>query len=40
MFGRMFIYKLKELVRNRFLIGWNFLFPLVLATAFYLGFGK
>jgi ABC-2 type transport system permease protein len=40
MFGRMFIYKLKELVRNRFLIGWNFLFPLVLATAFYLGFGN
>ncbi|MCR4841904.1 MAG: ABC transporter permease [Eubacterium sp.] len=36
----MFLYKLKELSRVRWLIGWTFLFPLVLATAFYLGFGN
>ncbi|MCR5469217.1 MAG: ABC transporter permease, partial [Lachnospiraceae bacterium] len=40
MFGRIYIYKLKELMRNRYLVGWNFLFPLVLGTAFYLGFGN
>lgn len=40
MFGRIYIYKLKELARNRFLVGWNFLFPIVLATAFYMGFGN
>lgn len=40
MFGRIYLYKLKELVRNRYLVGWNFIFPLVLATAFYLGFGN
>ncbi len=40
MFGRIYLYKLKELVRNKYLVGWNFLFPLVLATAFYLGFGN
>ena len=40
MFGRIYIYKLKELARNRYLVGWNFLFPIVLATAFYMGFGN
>lgn len=40
MFLQMLIYKLKELSRKRWLIGWNFLFPIVLATAFYLGFGN
>ena len=40
MFGRIYIYKLKELIRNRYLVGWNILFPIVLATAFYLGFGN
>lgn len=40
MFGRIFYYKIKELMRSYWLIGWNFLFPLVLATAFYLGFGR
>lgn len=40
MFGRIYLYKLKEMVRNRYMVGWNFLFPLVLATAFYLGFGN
>ena len=40
MFGRIFIYKFKALIRSHWLIGWNFLFPLVLATAFSLGFGN
>lgn len=40
MFFRIFLYKLKELSRMRWLVGWNFLFPLVLSTAFYLGFGN
>ncbi len=40
MFGRIFVYKLKEIIRNRYMVGWNFLFPLVLATVFYLGFGN
>lgn len=40
MFYRIFIIKFKELIRMRWLVGWNFLFPLVLASAFYLGFGN
>ncbi len=40
MFLRIFIYKLKELSRKYWLVGWNFAFPLVLATAFALGFGN
>ena len=40
MFLRIFIYKLKELSRKYSLVGWNFVFPLVLATAFFLGFGN
>jgi ABC-2 type transport system permease protein len=40
MFFRFFSYSLKQLVRMRWLVGWNFLFPLVLASAFYLGFGN
>ncbi len=40
MFGRIFIYKLKEITRNRYNVGWNFIFPIVLATVFYLGFGN
>jgi len=40
MFGRIFLYELKALIRVRWLVGWNFLFPIVLATAFYLGFGN
>jgi ABC-2 type transport system permease protein len=40
MFGRIFLYKLKELIRMKWIIGWNFLFPIVLATAFALGFGN
>ncbi|MBE5917212.1 MAG: ABC transporter permease [Pseudobutyrivibrio ruminis] len=40
MFLRIFTYKLKELSREYWLVGWNFVFPLVLATAFFLGFGN
>lgn len=40
MFLRIFFYKIKQLIRMRWLVGWNFLFPLVLASAFYLGFGN
>lgn len=40
MFFRIFLYKIKELSRRYWLVGWNFLFPLVLATAFFLGFGN
>ncbi|MCR5195534.1 MAG: ABC transporter permease [Pseudobutyrivibrio sp.] len=40
MFVRIFLYKIKELTRMRSIVGWNFLFPLVLATAFYVGFGN
>ena len=40
MFGRIYVYKFKELIRNRYVVGWNIMFPLVLATAFYLGFGN
>ena len=40
MFIRMFFYKIKEISRNRTLLGWNLVFPLVLATAFFLGFGN
>ncbi|MCR5515658.1 MAG: ABC transporter permease [Lachnospira sp.] len=40
MFLRIFSYKIKQLVRMRWLVGWNFIFPLVLASAFYLGFGN
>lgn len=40
MFLRIFSYKVKELTRQTWLVGWNFLFPLVLATAFYMGFGN
>ena len=40
MFLRIFLYKFRQISRNRVLVGWNFLFPLVLSTAFYLGFGN
>lgn len=40
MFFRTFFYILKSIARNKILVGWNVLFPLVLATAFYLGFGN
>ncbi|MCR4651039.1 MAG: ABC transporter permease [Lachnospiraceae bacterium] len=40
MLGRVYIIKLKEIFRNKYIVGWNFLFPVVLGTAFYLGFGN
>ncbi len=40
MFIRIFTYSLKNLSRKYWLVGWNFIFPLVLATAFFLGFGN
>ena len=40
MFWHIFISKLKEISRNKFTIGWNLLFPIVLASAFYIGFGS
>lgn len=39
MFFHIFCYQLKNLFRKKYIIGWNLLFPLVLATAFYIGFG-
>ncbi len=40
MFGHIFIYRIRELFRQKWCVGWNFLFPLVLATAFFVGFGN
>ena len=40
MFGRIYVYKLKEMLRNKYVVGWNIFFPLVLATVFYFGFGN
>ena len=39
MFFHVFCYQLKNFSRKKYIIGWNLLFPLVLATAFYIGFG-
>ena len=39
-FLHVFRYQLKNLLGKRWLIGWNFVFPLVLSTAFYFGFGN
>ena len=40
MFGHIFCYKTRELFRQKWCLGWNLLFPLVLATAFSVGFGR
>lgn len=40
MFGHIFLYKTKELLRQKWCFGWNFLFPIIMATAFYVGFGE
>jgi ABC-2 type transport system permease protein len=40
MFWHIFSYRFWILIRNRTLVGWTFLFPLLLSTAFYLGFGN
>jgi len=39
MFLHIFKYNLLRLLREKWCIGWNLLFPLILATAFYAGFG-
>ena len=38
MFGHIFIYRLKALVRNRMLVFWTLLYPIALATFFGLAF--
>ena len=40
MFWHIFVYRLKELLRDPWHIAWNLLFPIALATAFFLGFGN
>ncbi len=40
MFLHVFRYKIMSIARERWCVGWNFLFPLALATAFYFGFGN
>ncbi len=40
MFFHVFKYKLKEIIRSGWAFGWTLLFPIVLSTAFYLGFGN
>lgn len=39
MFLHLLIYRFRDLVRTKYVIGWTLLFPLLLATAFYAGFG-
>ncbi len=40
MFVRLFIYRLKVLLRNRSLLFWTFAFPIVLGLLFNLAFGN
>ena len=40
MFWHMLHYRIKQIVRTKWLIGWTLLFPLILATAFNAGFGN
>ncbi len=40
MFIHVFKYRLISMLRHKSVVGWNLLFPLVLATAFYFGFGN
>ncbi len=40
MFLHLFKYKLKEILRSWWALGWTLVFPIVLSTAFYLGFGN
>lgn len=35
----LLIYRFRDLLRTKYVIGWTLLFPLLLATAFYAGFG-
>ncbi|MFQ7236735.1 MAG: ABC transporter permease, partial [Enterococcus hulanensis] len=40
MFVRLFIYRLRVLLRNRSLLFWTFAFPVVLGLLFNLAFGN
>ncbi|MBQ5484669.1 MAG: ABC transporter permease [Lachnospiraceae bacterium] len=40
MFCHVFVYRIKELLRNPWHLAWNLLFPIGLATAFFFGFGN
>ncbi len=40
MFLHVLKYKLKEMFRMKWALGWTILFPIALATAFYFGFGN
>lgn len=40
MFLHMLRYRIKQIIRTKWLIGWTLLFPLILATAFNAGFGN
>ncbi len=40
MFLHLLIYKFRQILRTRWVLGWTLLFPLILATAFYAGFGS
>ncbi len=40
MFAFLYFYRLKCLLRDRMLVFWTLLFPLVLATLFYFAFGR
>ena len=40
MFCHIFLYRIKELLRNPWHLAWNLIFPLGLATAFFFGFGN
>lgn len=40
MFWYMLYYRIKQIIRTKWLIGWTLLFPLILATAFNAGFGN
>ncbi len=40
MFLNLLVYKFKELLGKKWIIAWTLIFPLVLGTAFYAGFGN
>jgi len=40
MFWHLYSYKLKEIIRQKWIVGWTVLFPIALSTAFYFGFGQ
>ncbi len=40
MFLHLLVYKFKEILRKKWIIAWTLIFPIVLGTAFYAGFGN